>query len=95
MESVSFFLINILLPIAGIVALVFLSIVFYNIIITIKGVHPLIDDVSYKMNVLNIPLNAIVKVNDSWNNFGKKFSKSYSKHRIKKKTKKTTMDDEF
>lgn len=95
MESVGFFLINILLPIAGIVALVFLSIVFYNIITVIKGLHPLLDDVAYKMDVLNIPLGAIVAINDKWGVVGKNISKSYSRYRVKRKTRKTKINDDF
>lgn len=79
MENVSFFIIYILLPIAGIVALVFVSILLYNIVIVVKKVHPIIDDVNHKLDVLNIPVDAIVKVNNSWHKMSNTISKFFMK----------------
>lgn len=77
MENASFLLIYILLPLAGIVALIFLCVVLYNLIFTIKKINPIIEDVNYKLNILNIPVEAIVKVNNSWTRFTTKITRMF------------------
>lgn len=62
LSVLSYLLIYIILPLAGIAALITLAMVFNN---SAKSIKVLTDDVEYKLKVLNKPIEAIVNINET------------------------------
>ena len=67
---ISFVVVNILLPAALIVVLIFLAIVFKNSGQAIKRFDSIADDIEYKLKLLNAPLEAIINFQETFKNFG-------------------------
>lgn len=60
-EILSFLLIWIILPIAGIFAIIFLCIVFYNLIYSVKKTNEILDTVDRNLDKLEEPIDSIVE----------------------------------
>jgi len=69
-NTISFALVRIILPIAGIASLVFLSILLYQTIITVKKVNATIDDVNDKISVVNPIFDGIANFEASYQGVG-------------------------
>lgn len=61
LEVLSFLIIYIVLPVAGIVALIYLIILINNLIYTVKEANLLIYDVKKKAKKLDKPIDSVVK----------------------------------
>lgn len=70
LSILSYLLINIILPIAAISALIFLSMVLNNSAQAIKRFDSIADDIEHKLKILNGPLEAIVNIQDTFKSFG-------------------------
>jgi len=69
-NGISFALVRIILPIAGIASLVFLSILLYQTIITVKKVNETIDDVNDKVAIVNPIFDGIANFEASYQGVG-------------------------
>jgi uncharacterized protein YoxC len=69
-NGISFALIRIILPIAGIASLVFLSILFYELIKTARKANDTIDDVNDKISVVNPIFDGIANFEASYSGLG-------------------------
>ncbi|MDR1781442.1 MAG: hypothetical protein LBR40_00350 [Bacilli bacterium] len=65
LDNMSFFLIYICLPVAGIIAIIYLIVLLYNLNFTIKKTNDVIDDVQNKLDTLQGPVDSIASVHNS------------------------------
>jgi cell shape-determining protein MreC len=62
LEVLSFVLVNIILPSAGIFALIYLAVLFHH---SAKSVQVITDDIEFKLKAFNRPIEAIINITDT------------------------------
>lgn len=69
-DGLSFALIKIVLPLAAIAALVFLCILLYQVIQTVKKANYMVDDVNDKISIFNPIFDGIANLEASYSGVG-------------------------
>lgn len=78
LNTLSYLLINVLLPLSIVVVLVFLAILIYHLIILMKSVKIITDDVEYKLELLKEPVGTLASVNQNYLKYVATFSAAFA-----------------